>query len=147
MKDYKDLVQTIKTIQSSHIMDCTEQAICDYQDMIGHSSIEQLEELANGAFIDTFYKVYGLAYGTGEAIKFYCQHSDKIKSLKDDLEKTERESNRFQKMFNDIHEEHQKTVQTCYETELKAHDLEVENTKLNKEIIKLKAKLYDLMTK
>ena len=105
MKDYKDLVQTIKTIQSSHIMDCTEQAICDYQDMIGHSSIEQLEELANGAFIDTFYKVYGLAYGTGEAIKFYCQHSDKIKSLKDDLEKTERESNRFQKMFNDIHEE------------------------------------------
>lgn len=147
MKNYNDLVQTLKTIQASHIMDCTDQAICDYQDMIGHSSIEQLEELANGAFIDTFYKVYGLAYGTGEAIKFYCKHSEKIKSLKTDLEETEHDRDTYKALHKDLKELTDKLHSEVCEAEQKVHELEVENTKQKKEIVELKAKLYDLMMK
>ena len=147
MKDYKDLVQTVKTIQSSHIMDCSEQAVCDYQDMIGHSSEEELEELANGAFIETFYKVYGQAYGTAEAIKFYCRHSEKIRNIQTDLSETECDRDRYKALYEDQKKLSDKFHSETCEAEQKAHDLEVENTKLNKEIIKLKAKLYDLMTK
>ena len=40
MKQYEDLVKLVKRVQATGGMDTDEASVCDYQDMIGHSSDE-----------------------------------------------------------------------------------------------------------
>lgn len=153
MKEYKDLVELLKRVQATGGLDCDNESVCAYQDMIGHSSIEQLEELANGNYKEAFYRVYGLAYGTIEAIRFHCKHGEKIKELFVTIEDYKAEVERGSFL---LEEEKKKTLETAKErNELQRqyNEADRERTKLQevKERLEaenqaLKAKLYDLMT-
>lgn len=152
MKQYEDLVKLVKRVQATGGMDTDEASVCDYQDMIGHSSDEQLRELANGEMKHAFYRIYGCAYGTISAIQFFTKHSNKLdeiiherdeaicdrddarEDLKKEKEKTEKAFAQAQKMRDSWEQE--KT-----EKENIKRDLE----KAQAEIIQLKAKLYDLI--
>lgn len=154
MKQYEDLVALLKRVQATGGLDCDQASICDYQDMIGHSSREQLKELANGVYIETFYKVYGLAYGTVEAIRFYTKNSENIETLlysrdslqcdlEEEKEKTEKAKEEAKKNFDTAARMRDEWEKEKTEKENIKKDLE----KAQAEIIELKAKLYDLITK
>ena len=156
MKGYEDLVKLIKKVQSEpgHVLDLNEAAICDYQDMIGHSTEEQLKELANGTYKETFYRVYGVAAGTVEAIRFFGKNSNKIYEIllerdeaiadRDEaLEKIAEEKRKAEQAFNTSCK-----FQASYSDTLKEkQELEKKLEAAQDEIIKLKARLFDLMEK
>lgn len=153
MKGYEDLVKTLKHIQSSHVMDCTPEAVCEYQDMIGTSTLEQVHDLANGIYKNTFYKVYDLAYGTEATIRFYLDNSDKIARIM--IEKAEQEAE-IEKL-NFLLEEQKKDTEAQKKIKEEAQSeyakVAQENMKqaseiesLKAEMQALKARLYDLMT-
>lgn len=155
MKEYKDLVELVKKVQSEsgHILATDEASICEYQDMIGHSSVEDLAELANGVYKETFYRVYGMAYGTIEAIRFHCQHGEKIleicrrndelqadvEDLTDTLKRKDEQIARKQETAEKFQQGYEKALADIKAAEERAAKAEAEN-------IALKAKLYDLMT-
>lgn len=156
MKEYEDFVQLLKEVQGScgHILNCSNESICEYQDMIGHSSEEQLTELANGIYKETFYRVYGLAYGTCEALRFYVKHSEKINEIlakNSDLE-ADLEAEKFYR--EEDKKEIMRLKSLCNQA---AREKEENDKKLKKaeeeikaqaeEIKELKAKLYDLIIK
>lgn len=158
MKDYKDLVKLINMTAATGGLDVTNEAICDYQDMIGHSSIEQLHELANGKQKETFYRVYGVAYGTIEAIKFYCENSRKLAEIIEEhdearldaeerADKAEEEAKHWKNQCEDTKEELFKVAD-----EKAGHEWEEVHAKAaledaRQEIVELKAKLWDLTNK
>lgn len=145
MKGYEDLVKLLSRTQATGGLDVSVEAICEYQDMIAHSHDDQLEELANGNLKESFYRVYGYAYGTVEAIRFHCRHGRKIlemiaenDDLKADVEdwkakvqKAQETTEKFRASWEDLT---QKTAQQENEIRRQAA-----------EIITLKAKLYDMM--
>ena len=148
MKEYKDLVELLKKVQSEpgHTLATDEASICEYQDMIGHSSVEDLAELANGVYKETFYRIYGMAYGTIEAIRFHCQHGEKIldicrrnDELQADVEDLTDTLKKKQETAEKLQQGYQKALEDIKAAEDRATKLEAEN-------IALKAKLYDLMT-
>lgn len=153
--NYEDLKKTVQHIQSSHVMNCTEEAITRYQDMIGHSSIEELTELANtDVYKETFYKVYGIAYGTVEAIRFYLNNSNKIKDLLEEKADIEADRDLYKKYRDEAIEENKKSTELLLKSykendSLKKQTEEAGNriTELEAENQALKAKLYDLITK
>lgn len=157
MKNYNDLVTLINRTAATGGLDVTDAAICDYQDMIGHSSEEQLAELANGKQNETFYRIYGVAYGTIAAIKFYCKHSNKLAEIieehdearldaEEEAEKqkeaAERWEARYNEQFSRREEAEASGCRLIDENVTLAKELEDER----REITELKAKLYDLMT-
>ena len=153
--DYEDLKKTIAHIQASHVMNCTEEAIIEYQDMIGHSSEEELEDLANtDVYKETFYKVYGEAYGTVEAIRFYLKHSNKIKDLLEEKADLEADRDLYKKYREEAIEENKKSTEMLLKSyrendnlKKQTSDAESRIKELEAENQALKAKLYDLITK
>lgn len=145
MKGYKELLELLKKTQASGSLDISNAAICDYQDMIAHSDEDQLSELANGNLKESFYRVYGYAFGTVEAIRFHCKHGNKIQDmiyenselkaeaedLKAKLKSAQETAENFREYW---HDENQKTI---------TQKMTIE--KQEREIIELKAKLYDMM--
>lgn len=153
MKEGKDLLPLLKKVQSTGGLDVSEQAVCDYQDMIGHSCEEDLEELANGEYKEAFYRVYGVAYGVVEAIRFHCKHGKKIIELFDriaDLENAERMyKDKISELADTSAEWIERTEKTrqAWENEKRAKEEALETIKKQQETIQeLKAKLYDLIT-
>jgi hypothetical protein len=158
MKGYNELVKLVNMSAATGGLDVTNEAICEYQDMIGHSSIEQLNELANGPQRETFYRVYGVAYGTIAAIKFYCENSRKLAEIIEEHEeaaldaeeradKAEEEAKRWKKQCEDTKEELFKVAD-----EKAGHEWEEAHAKAaleaaRQEIVELKAKLWDLTNK
>ena len=139
MKNYNDLLNELKNVNATGIIRTDAESICEYQDMIASSTDSQLEELCNDSqYIESFYRLYGCAAGTVNAIKFYCQHSEKLMTLRDNeeyfreqAEKTEIEFNKAQEKLETLRR---------YKTET-----EIELGRLRQETIELKAKLYDMM--
>lgn len=154
MKGYEDLVKLLQHVQATHGFDTDEKTVCDYQDMIGHSSEEQLTELANGAYKESFYRIYGCAYGTIEAIKFFTKHGEKILAmlsenadLKCDLEIAE---DNAKKNFDLAEKNRQSWIEEknrANNAENQITEKEKEIASLQDEIIRLKARLYDLIEK
>jgi predicted RNase H-like nuclease (RuvC/YqgF family) len=153
MKGYEELVQTLKMMQASHVTDCTTEAICEYQDMIAHSSIEQLEELANGSYKESFYRLYGIAYGTIEAIRFHCKHSQNIREILETNADQSAEIDRLNFLLTEQKKDTDAQKKACEEIQSEYATLADQNMKQTAEIEtlkaqmqELKAKLYDLMT-
>ena len=153
MKQYEDLVKLVNNTAVTGGLDISNEAIAEYQDMIGHSSIEQLREAANGKNNETFYRIYGHAYGTTEAIKFYMKNSDKVAEIlteRDEAEFNAEEARRDADKAKDRAEFWKKEADntakaaTEFETNLKEALRKIELQA--REIIELKARLYDLMT-
>lgn len=154
MSGYTELVKLLKKVQASGGLNCDEASICDYQDMIGHSSIEQLKELSNGDYKEAFYRVYCLAYGVIVTLRFYCQNSTKIENvlrerdgyvcdiedLQDKLNKAKAESDKNLDLFSKAHEGY---IKVCQEKD----DIQKALNLANDEIVRLKARLFDLMEK
>lgn len=154
MKGHKELIETVKMIQATGGMDTDETSICEYQDMIGHSSQEQLTDLATGNYRESFYRLYCAAYGVINTLRFYWNFSDKCNSLREVAADREAEIDKL----NFLLEEEQKAtkeqkasreeVQTGYADLVKDYNEAKRKTEEQAaEIIQLKAKLYDLMTK
>lgn len=147
MKQYEDLVKLLNKVQATGGLDVDEKSICDYQDMIGHSTQEQLRELANGSLKESFYRVYGHSYGTVEAIRFFTQNSNKMydlllerDGLKADLEIANKDIDKY---MLESSKNYKAMMQERQEKEQAQDDLK----KAQDEIIRLKARLFDLMEK
>lgn len=154
MKGYEELVKLLNRVQATGGLDVDEKSICEYQDMIGHSTQEQLRELANGNLKESFYRVYGHSYGTVETIRFFTQNSDKIYNillerdgLKADLEEKqdelEAQKKKTEENWNKAQKMHEAWMNEKAEKEQAQDDLK----KAQEEIIRLKARLFDLMEK
>lgn len=153
MKDHKDLVALLKQVQSTGGLDVSCEAICEYQDMIGHSCEEDLAELANGPYKEAFYKVYGYAYGTVEAIRFHCKHGEKIRELFDaiaDWEEKHARISEANKLLNEQLDNRQDMAEKFREAwekeKTEKEKAQARIAELEKENQALKAKLYDMMT-
>ncbi len=153
MKGYKELVELLNATQARRTLDCSTKAVCEYQDMIAHSDEDQLEELSRGPLMESFYWVYGAAYGTYESIRFYHRHSQKYEAMQckiadyeAEIEELEAENKALQEAakktegrLNEAAAIAQKNRDELVATQKRAQGLE-------RIIIELKAKLYDLMT-
>ena len=145
MSGYNDLVTLLKRVKATRGLDTDMESVCNYQDMIGHSTDEELSELANGEYKSEFYWVYSTAYRIEDTLNFYMHHSDKIFELCvqcDDLKCTNEDlSDELAKRKAELSDIGCKYMQS----EKSKAELEKENADLKAEIIKLKARLYDLM--
>ena len=154
MKGYEDLVTLLKKVQATHGIDTDEKSVCEYQDMIGHSSQEQLKELANGVYKETFYRVYGFAYGTVEAIRFFTKNSDRIEAILRERNEAICDRDDMQDVLEKEKAAHQTATKNAktlcddlYDEKRNTERLQKELEAAQDEIIKLKARLFDLMEK
>ena len=89
MKKYNNLEELLKEITSTRRFDIDTEAAIQYQDLIGHSNMQELGQLANGEYREMFYNIYQVAYGTIETIKFWAKHSDYCINLRYDRDEAE----------------------------------------------------------
>lgn len=148
-KNIKDLC---KRVARDRRLDLNDEAIVQYQDLIGHATVEENQELANTPeLMETFYWIYGAAYGTVAAIKFYLNNSDKIADLQCEKEeykaKAEKTAKELETARGSIKELEGQLKECKRDMDGTVGQLE-EQRRINKvqdeEITRLKAKLYDL---
>lgn len=147
MKNYNDLVELLKKVQATGGLDLDQASICDYQDMIGHSSIEQLEELANGNYKESFYRIYDAAYGTMETLRFYINHGEKIQAIIEECEYWQEQTKEAEEKARSNFQSFEKYLNLHSKEKARNDGLKSVIKAKDQEIIELKAKLYDLMTK
>lgn len=149
---YDSLEELLKEVKSTRGLDTNIEFICHVQDLIGHSSIEDLDRLSH-EYKHTFYWVYNTAEGIENTIKFFAEYSNYCNNLRAELSEAEADRDKFKFLWQ---EEEKKSLQYAKErnteqaTNIKTgaalSDLEAKNKALEAELITLKAKLYDLMT-
>ena len=148
MKNYNDLVKLIADVNAHNTIATDAASVCDYQDMIAHSTDEQLTELANDDKTRfAFYWIYSIAYRVDTVLTFYAKHDDRIynlrlerETLQCDNDNLKTDCNRLLNQCNEANAENKELTHRAVAAEEKVEELEAE-------IIKLKAKLYDLTTK
>ena len=150
MKNYDDLMELVKTVQASGILKTDEASVVEYQDMIGHSYVEQLEALANGDYHDAFYRVYGVAYGTLGAMEFYWKHGAKPKECRGKIEILECDKIELEDKVEELEKanallwnDKTEALAEWRKTSDEKRELEVKLYEAENEIIRLKAKLFD----
>jgi len=79
----KTIKELCRRVAATHMLDkLDDDTVVAYQDLIGHATMEENKELSNdSALMETFYWIYGAAYGTVAAIKFYMQNSNKVENI------------------------------------------------------------------
>ena len=130
--------------------------ICKAQDILGHACESTLVELANDSRnSETFYMILFHIWNWQDAARFYNQHSNpeyqrmwntakeaeaKLAEANIKAEENEQDCNLWMERYRSSEAAHAKTVEELefYETGYK---------RANEQIVKLKAKLYDLMVK
>ena len=140
---------------SGHLLPNDEDAVVMYQDLIGHATVEENRDLANDpALMETFYRIYGVAYGTVAAIKFYMQNSNSVQAKRDDLKMYEDMADKYREKIAEQADIITGLNKMMAEAEMKEVRLNNEVSQLNaqletrdREIMELKAKLYDAMQK
>ena len=151
----KTIRDLCKRVASTHGFDTDNESIVAYQDLIGHATEEENTELCNDpALNETWYRIYGVAYGTCAAIKWYLNHSNKVTEMVADKEYYENEAKAAMKKIDELKKqvEVQKGNAVTLNNQLYEIKRDMEGTvkelaSKEKEIIELKAKMYDLMTK
>ena len=148
-KTIRDLV---KRVARERRLDLNDDAIVQYQDLIGHATVEENQELANTPeLMETFYWIYGAAYGTVAAIKFYLNNSDKIADLqcekeeyKAKAEKTAKELETARGSIKELEGQLHETVRDMDGMSREVEDLKSIIDDDQTEITRLKALLFDL---
>lgn len=148
MKNYNDLVKLIADVNAHNTIATDAASVCDMQDMIAHSTDEQLTELANDDKTRfAFYWIYSIAYRVDTVLTFYAKHDEKIYNMRlenatllNDKEELQGYCKTYEQSINDLEDD-------LHEEKAKREKAERENEQMKAEIIALKAKLYDLMTK
>ncbi len=147
---YEGLFHLLRRCIHGH--DTTIEAICHYQDVFGHSCIEDLEKASESEYKETFWRLYDEAYGTVAMITFYGQHSRYCRDLRERLEDLEAETEE-QKTYIKVCEakateevKRRDDVEQMLRQEKEDHEKDMKYIfELKNEIIRLKAKLYDMM--
>lgn len=139
--------------ESGHLLDLHDEAVTAYQDLIGHATEEENTELCNDPAVnETWYRIYGVAYGTTAAIKWYLNHSNKIAEMQCDLEEYKAKAAKLEEELKDAKERAgiQKANAETLNSQLYECKRDMEGTlkaleEKDKEIVVLKARLYDLL--
>ena len=149
---YENLEELLKEVRTTRGLDTNIDFIVHVQDLIGHSSIEDLDRLSH-EYKQTFYWVYDEAEGTENTLRFFSEHSLLVTNLQEDLGEAEADRDKYHFL---LEEESKKSINYAKErneAEIRAReaekalaDQEARNKELEAELITLKAKLYDLMT-
>lgn len=153
---YKNLEELLKESSRTGIIpcDCTNtEEIVKIQDLIGHTSVGDLEELSHN-YGETFYRVYDLAYGTREAIKYFFDNSKLCSELRENLANAEADRDKYQYLLEQEKKLSEKNCSDMLDVQAEVSKQRTENIELKMEIanleaemIQLKAKMYDLMNK
>lgn len=150
----KTIKELCRRVAATHILDkLDDDTVVAYQDLIGHATMEENKELSNdSALMETFYWIYGAAYGTVAAIKFYMQNSNKVENIlaERDTYKADYEGlKETKKLLSEQLETAKKNSETLcdklYEAKQEIDDTLKKLKTKDAEIVELKAKLYDAM--
>lgn len=144
-----------KRVAATGGFDTDNDSVIAYQDLIGHATMEENAELANEpALMESYYRIYGVAYGTIAAIKFYMQNSNKVIDMdyqlneyKASFEAKCKELEFANEKIKAREKEVEKLCENMEELKGKISGYKASITERDREIMKLKAKLYDLMQK
>lgn len=149
---YKNLEELLKEVQATRGLDTNIEFITHVQDLIGHSTIDELHDLS-WQYKETFYRVYDEAEGIEATMRFFAEHSKFSLNLQEQLADAEADRDKYSYLLK---MEKDARLQDCKErnqfqaenikTTAAVNDLKHENEELKKELTELKAKLYDLMT-
>jgi len=149
---YNNLEELLKEVQATRELDTNIEFITHVQDLIGHSTIDELHDLS-WQYKETFYRVYDEAEGVEATMRFFAEHSRFSLNLQEQLADAEADRDKYQHLYKTEKESRGLDLKELQElrgkhnknlTELVNKQREVDE--LRKELITLKAKLYDLMT-
>lgn len=150
----KTIKELCRRVAATHMLDkLDDDTVVAYQDLIGHATMEENKELSNdSALMETFYWIYGAAYGTMAAIKFYMQNSNKVENIlaERDTYKADYEGlKETKRLLGEQLETAKKNSETLcdklYEAKQEIDDTLKKLKTKDAEIVELKAKLYDAM--
>ena len=147
------LEELLKEVARTGVIDIsTTDKVVEYQDLIGHSTVQELRELANtGTLRDSFYRVYDVAYGIVATINFYTKNDDRVVQLTEIIADQEAETEKGSKLIENLREANKilnENVKSL-EKQLAEAKRDVEGMELNleakdEELTRLKAKLWDV---
>lgn len=149
---YNNLEELLKEVQATRGLDTNIEFITHVQDLIGHSTIDELHDLS-WQYKETFYRVYDEAEGVEATMRFFAEHSKFSLNLQEQLADAEADRDKYQHLYKTEKESRQLDLKELQElrgkynknlTDLVNKQKEVDE--LKKELTTLKAKLYDLMT-
>jgi len=149
---YENLEELLKEVTATRTLDTSIEFIVHVQDLIGHSTADELHELSR-QYKETFYRVYDEAEGIEATLRFFKFHSRWTEDLQTRLAEAEADRDKFEFMYDTMKETTEKLttdldeLHTRHKESLK--DLvnkQKEVDELKQELTTLKAKLYDLMT-
>lgn len=151
--EYKTITEVLQEVKATGGIDTGIEFITHLQDLIGHSNAEDLEALA-GEYKETFYRVYQIAEGTTETLRFFTAHSNTCKMLRAEASEAHADADKWESLYN-REQEHTKNAldraeklrNELLEAQTTADAMTIENERLTAEITALKVKLYDLITK
>lgn len=151
MARHYDKIKTVRELINdvrAHGFSTAVEDICRVQDIFGHSSIEELAGVANENSQE-FYMILFKIWRWDEATAFYNEHSNpvNINSLKKELSDCKEQLEAIKKQARGLGNAHTKDLENNVKLGKALDEYEKENRDLKDEIIKLKAKLYDLMVK
>lgn len=134
--------------------------ICRMQDIIGHSTIEELDRLANDTgdnstgrrgTRENFYHILSVIWRWDDLIEFWNKHSDPVhealREAKAKLKGMEEENAKLKGRLDKAYDQQEHYRDEYTQTLDKNMDMEKTLKQKDEEIMKLKAKLYDMMTK
>ena len=156
---YEGLYHLLRRCIHGH--DTTTEAICHYQDVFGHSCYEDLEKASESEYKETFWRLYDEAYGTVAMITFYGQHSRYCRDLRERIEDLEAETEEHKDIEKDLRQKILSRDRDLVDASKTISDLRCEIASLKdgrrkdaealadvgKEVVRLKARLFDLMEK
>lgn len=142
IKTAKELIEEVRI----HGFSTVQEDVCRAQDIFGHSSVGELVEIASGSHQDTFYMVLFHIWNWRDATAFYNEHSnpDNVKSLKNELSDCKVRLEATKEQVKKLGKAHTEALENNAKLGKSLDEFETENKKLEDEIIRLKAKLYDL---
>lgn len=147
-KKYESLSELLRETASKpgHGLETDMESIFHYQDLIGHSTIEDLREHSNNEDLkEDFYRVYGLAYGTVAAIRYYVKNSEKIQDLLDRVDYLEADVADAEDKLKEANEKYKNLAEDHVKLFSESERAKAENEKLREENIRLKARMFDMM--
>ena len=141
-----------KEVARTHSLDVSDEKAIEYQDLIGYASTQELDDVSNmPELIETFYRIYGVAYGTPAAIKFYVEHSDRqidmrmqLDDAKETLKKRDSRIKELEDGLMEIKKSFEENKELMQEIEKEARKRDTALRSSEEENVRLKAEIYDL---
>ena len=151
MKGYTELKDLLKEINRSGIIATDQASAVEYQDMLAQLTADQTRELANGELRRAYYRLYDVAAGTLNTIEHYMNTSDKVSAIIEERDAAEQEAEKAREEAKRTKAELEKgreaiaTMHTAWMDEKNKNDeLQAMLDSCAAEIMKLKARLYDM---